>query len=117
MRYLVFDTEAEATAAVASIDDKARIVFAARGYTVTEDGAIVGKRASDGEDVPTSITTTWDVPRQRLGGKWCVAHPESHPSGSVEVSPGVTVEMFVMSDIGSPVIEDYTADWFPSEDD
>lgn len=116
MRYLIFDTEVEATAAVASIDGHARIVFSWRGYTITAEGAIVGKRASDGEDVPTAITTTWDVPRQRADGKWCVAHPESHPSGSVEVSPGVTVAMFVMSDVGSPVIEDYAADWFPVEE-
>jgi hypothetical protein len=113
MRYLVLDTEAEALDAVASIDGHARIVFASRGYTITAEGAIVGKRASDGEDVPTAVTTTWDVPRQRADGKWCVAHPESHPSASVEIAPGITVADFVMEGIEANIDEMLTGWWPP----
>lgn len=114
MRFLIFDTEAEAHAAVASIDSRARIIFAARGYTITAEGAIVGKRASDGEDVLESVTTTWDVPRQRLDGKWCVAHPEGHPSAYVEVAPGLFVVDYVMNGL-DVAIDEMLTDWWPSE--
>ncbi|MFD2033056.1 hypothetical protein ACFSKM_27600 [Ancylobacter dichloromethanicus] len=67
MRYLIFDSEAVALDALALIDQRGRDCFAAAGYTVREDGAIIGKRA--GEDDPAGITVTWDTPRQRIDGK------------------------------------------------
>jgi hypothetical protein len=115
MRYLVLDTEAEALDAVAYIDARARIVFAARGYTIAADGSIVGKRASDGVDVPEAVTTTWDVPRQRpADGRWVVCHPEAHPSADVLVGPEMTVADFVMEGL-DVTIEEALTNWWPSE--
>lgn len=105
--------EAEALDAVASIDARARIIFAARGYTITAEGDIVGKRASDGEDVPTSVTSTWDIPRQRADGKWCVVHPEAHPSAEVQVGPSITVVDFVMTGLEDSAIDEMLHDWWP----
>lgn len=112
IRYYVLDTEQEAADLVAHIDARARLVFAAQGYTITEDGAVVSRRASDGADVPGAVTTTWDVPRQRVDGKWCVQHPETHASAQFDIGGGVTVLQFVTTGL-SAAIETADPSWWP----
>lgn len=110
MRFLVYDTAPPAEAAVATINDRARVVFAAQGYTVREDGAVVGKAA--GRDDPEGLTTTWDIPRQRQDGKWVVAHPEAHPSAGFMVSPTTTLVEYLTAGLGGAV-EDESPAWWP----
>lgn len=114
MRYLVFDTQAEAAAAVATIDERARQVFSSQGYTVRPDGAVLGK--AGGRDDPDAPTLTWDVPRERADGRWVIAHPEAHPSALFVVAPGVTLAAHLTHGIVAPV-EVETGDWWPSSGD
>jgi len=109
MRYLVYDTEQAAQTDVVNIDTVARAVFAAQGYSIREDGAVIGKR--DGEDDPAGVTTTWDVPRQRMDGKWVVAHPEGHPSAAFQTPSGTVLEL-VMAGITAPA-ETGAPEWWP----
>lgn len=110
MRFYVHDTEADAQATAEAIDQRAREVFAAQGYTIREDGAVIGKRG--GVDNPEGVTRTWDIPRQRLDGKWLLLHPEEHPSATIELAPGLTVLAYVTQDVTAPV-ENEDAAWFP----
>lgn len=112
VRYLVHATEAEALASAAAIDRRARAVFLAQGYTLRDDGAVIGKVL--GVDNPAGVTVTWDVPRQRLtDGAWILEHPETHPSAGFLVSPGVTVLQFVTQDVLAVPVEDADPSWFP----
>lgn len=115
MRFLIYDTATEAQSAVTTIDNRARAVFAAQGYTVREDGAVVGK--SEGCDDPDGLTTTWDVPRQRLDGKWAVAHPEQHPSAAFQVAPGLPLASYLVTSIDTAVEDESPAWWPPAAGD
>lgn len=111
-RHLVFLSQVEAQAAVELIDERGRACFAAAGYTITPDGAIVGKR--DGVDDPTGVTSTWDVPRQRLDGRWVVTHPEEHPMQDYVLPSGDTVLAYVMAEpLDAATIEDEAPGWWP----
>lgn len=110
MRRFVYPTQGEAVAAVETINARARAVFAAQGYTVRPTGEVVGKAA--GHDDPQGVTTTWDVPRQRLDGKWTIVHPEAHPSASFVVSPGVSLVDFLVAGLPGS-IEDEAEGWWP----
>jgi hypothetical protein len=113
-RFYVFSDEGEAVAAVSAIDDRARTLYAARGFTVDENGDVVGRRASDGADMPDAARTeTWDVPLQRSDGKWIVAHVETCPGHDVVIdAAGTPVWRFVGQDVTAP-IETMDATWFP----
>jgi len=76
MRYLVFDSEAEARATERVIFRRGAILAQSVGYHLDEAGAIVGER--DGEPDPLGLTTVWDDPRLRADGKWVILHPEHH---------------------------------------
>ncbi len=45
-------------------------------------------------------TTTWDIPRQRLDGKWIILAPSAA----------------VIDTLGQPVVEHYAPEWFASEE-
>lgn len=111
MRYLVYDSQAKAMAAVDAIDARARIAYHAYGYDVDASGAIVGKRS--GCDDQTGVTITWDVPRAISGDRWVIAHPESHGDAAIEVSSGVTLADYVLQDCGEVTISDPQPDWWP----
>lgn len=110
MRYFVFDTQAAAQAAVDLIDERGRQIYANAGYTINESGDVVGK--CNGVDNPQGVTTTWDVPRQRMDGKWVFAHPEAGAMAGYEVAPGVFVRDYVVAGINDP-IETGSPDWWP----
>lgn len=63
MKYLVFDTEAEAVAAEAQIST-------AMGYEKP------GINAATGEVVPEAITLRWAVPQQIADGRWVFQSPD-----------------------------------------
>ncbi|GLK74686.1 hypothetical protein KHC23_08675 [Ancylobacter dichloromethanicus] len=116
MRYLIFDSEAVALDALALIDQRGRDCFAAAGYTVREDGAIIGKRA--GEDDPAGITVTWDTPRQRIDGKWVLAHIEAHPMRDYLLPSGETVLAYVMAaPLDAATVEDDDPGWWPAPEE
>ena len=71
MKYLVFDTEAEALAAEAQISEN-------MGYSKP------GINAATGEVVPDALTTRWAVPQQIADGRWVF---ESHDDAGIEASP------------------------------
>ena len=119
-RYYVLETEADAAALVADIDARGRQLFASAGFTIREDGAIVGKR--DGVDDPQGVTTTWAIPAQRKDGKWVVPHIEGQGSANTPLTQfnpaapeGVTVQMFVGQGI-TATVETASPDWWPSEE-
>lgn len=114
-RFYVFASQAEAQTAIDQIDTRARQIYAAQGYTVEADGSVVGKRASDGADMPTAARTeTWDVPLQRLDGKWVVHHVETCPGHDFVIDQnGTTVAQFVGQDVASQLIEIYDLSWWP----
>jgi hypothetical protein len=95
MRYLVFDTQDAAKDAVELIDDKGRQCYRDYGFSIREDGAIIGTR--DGEDDPSGVTMTWDVPRQGEDGHWLVTHPETQPMAGYAMPDGRMVLDIVMS--------------------
>lgn len=63
MKYLVFDTEAEAVAAEAQIS-------AGMGF------ASPGLNAATGETVPEAPTVRWAVPQQIADGRWVFQSPD-----------------------------------------
>jgi|GEM_PF-3410168 len=119
-RYYVFPNQASAQACVDGIDTRARTVYAAQGYGVDDQGAIIGKRASDGAAMPDAARTlTWDVPRQRSDGKWVVRHCEAVPGATFVLQPTaippLTVAAFVAQGIPATVtVEVADASWWPA---
>lgn len=100
MDYLVFDTEKQAATVAQQIFETGANLAAERGHIVDEYGI---RAVIDGKPVPESHTRTvnWDVPRQRLDGKWVVRHPkysailQSEPALMARLDralSGVTVE-------------------------
>ena len=80
MKYLIFDTEAEALAAEAQIS-------AEIGYSKP------GINAATGEVVPDVLTTRWAAPQQIADGRWVFESPNDD---------GVEAESDWWPDIGSP---------------
>lgn len=110
-RYLIFPSAPDAQAVVDLIDDRARAVFASRGWVIDSEGNIVGKRPADRLDLPTATRTrTWWEPLKRpTDNKWIVLHPENHPSLMAEPA----LIPLLMQGLGSAVIETDTGSWFP----
>lgn len=119
-RCYVFPDQASAQACVDRINLRARTVYAAQGYQLDGDGAIIGKNPATGASMPTAAkTTTWDVPRQRADGKWVVRHYEAVPGASFVLTltglPPLTVAAFVAQDIAiSVTVEVEDAAWWPA---
>ena len=120
-RYYVFATQAEAQACVDRINMRARGVYAAQGYQIdTASGDIVGQNAATGAPMPDAArTTTWDVPRLRIDGKWVVRHCEAVPGATFVLQPTaippLTVAAFVSQDISAAAtVEIEGASWWPA---
>ena len=119
-RYYVFNTQAEAQACVDRINIRARAVFRLQGYEIDRaTGGIIPKRLSDGQSMPDAAQAeTWDVPRQRLDGKWIVAHCEAVPGATLVIRPTavppLTVAGYVAQDIPATVmVEAENISWWP----
>lgn len=124
MRYLVYGTQAEALADLALINARGRAFYSAAGYEIRADGAVIGEDA-DGDPDPRGLTVTWDVPRQRLDGKWVVLHPENQPMATrllSEYVPGaaqIPILEIIMAGLASGdaalsgAAEDYAPSWWP----
>ena len=110
-RYLVYDDQAAAQDDLDIINARGRECYAAAGWTIRADGAVVGQRA--GIDDPGGVTVTWDVVRQRADGKWVIAHPEGHPFADYDLGGGVTVLSYTMAGIAAPA-EEEAAEWWPA---
>lgn len=70
MNAYTFTTQAQASAALALVEDEIRSVAAEKGFTVTPDGKVIGKNAATGEDVPTAVTERWSEVIQFADGTW-----------------------------------------------
>ena len=97
MEYMIFNTQSLAQDACDEIAQIGQL-------------PIVGLRASDGQPQPDKQkTTAWDIPRQRLDGKWVVARlpltfRQQYAENEAEF------------DASYPhVIEEYSSDWFQGE--
>jgi hypothetical protein len=66
----IFDTEAQALAALDLLHPAMAQIAAAAGYTVINGFHVVGKNAATGEDNPDDITTEWGSPMPLVGGGW-----------------------------------------------
>lgn len=119
-RCYVFQDRASAQDCVDRINMRARIVYAAQGYQLDGDGAVIGKNSATGASAPEAArTTTWDVPRQRLDGEWVVRHCEAVPGATFVLTPTalppLTVAAFVAQDIEASVtVEVEDASWWPA---
>lgn len=76
---LSFASKPEAEAALSIINEMARQLAAGFGYHIDENGSIVGKNAASGADVPTAVTTTWDVPQRSPLDTWYFVSPVIDP--------------------------------------
>lgn len=110
-RYLVYDTETDADTACTLIDNRGRPLYAAAGYEIREDGAVIGKDG-EGDSDPRGVLEHWAVPRRRADGKWVVAHPEANPMRDYVVGPGLTVLDVIMAGLVAPV-EEWAPEWWP----
>jgi hypothetical protein len=94
MKYYILPTEAEAQAAIVTMDATMMDIAAAHGLTVIPGVGVVGKNAATGVDDPTApITATWAVPQEVVGGGWgipsCrIRFPTSYPQ--VEAAAGLS---------------------------
>ena len=70
MSYYAFPTEAQAVAALAAAEAEIRVVAVEKGFTVTPEGAVVGKNAANGQDMPGAVTTKWADVMQFTDGTW-----------------------------------------------
>lgn len=102
-RFLVFDAEAEALAIERAIYDFGAQVALAAGYNVSADG--ISGQSSGQTRADAQKTSAWDTPRQRLDGKWIVAHPETHPS-----YPDYQAGIDAM--VAAFTVEEYSSEWF-----
>lgn len=116
MRYLVFETEAEAWAAEGAISNRARELYATQGYAIDENGAVIGKNALTGELEPDAQRTVrYAIPHQRSDARWIIPHPEGQAAADFVLdAQGTTVQQHVMQDLGGVTIQDYSAEWFSS---
>lgn len=107
IRFFVFNDQTSAQVATDAIAARGRELFAQFGYGVDAGGNIIGKRASDGVLQPDAQhTTTWDVPRQRLDGKWILLHPENQTRSTVIVdAQGTLASEYVTQDLVGLLIE------------
>lgn len=76
---LSFPSKPEAEAALSIINDLARQLAMDYGYNIDENGSIVGKNAASGADVPSAVTTTWDVPTLSPASTWYFVSPVIDP--------------------------------------
>ncbi len=113
MDYLVYDNVVAAQADAKLIFQRGAAIATQRGFEVDASG-ITGKR--DGQDAADAEkTTAWDVPRQRLDGKWVVLHPKHHPMAQTELAPGTTYLAYAMH--GITASEDAEAPtWWPADE-
>ena len=80
MQYLIFDTKDQAVQAERAIYNVGVVLAKAEGYTV--DAAGIAGKSSGVDNAAAAKTAAWDVPRQRLDGKWIVLHPIHHPAAT-----------------------------------
>jgi hypothetical protein len=119
-RFYVYDSQAEAQADVDGIDARARTIYAGQGYEIDAEGNIISKDGATGANAPGAPrTVTWDVPRQRLDGRWVIGHCEGVPGASFVLdasrSPPLTVADFVGQGIAASVsVETEIASWWPA---
>jgi hypothetical protein len=114
-RFFVFNTEAAALAAGATIWARVKQFYTTLGYVVDVDGTIVGKRLSDGVDQPSAArTTAWAVPRQRLDGKWVLEHTETSANSDLAIdAQGTPVWQFLQQEVTGASVEEEADGWFP----
>lgn len=114
-RYLIFDDQFAAMDACDLIDERGRPLYAAAGYEIRADGAVIGKDG-EGDSDPRGVLEHWAVPRQRADGKWVIAHPEQNPMRDYVVGPGLTVLDVIMAGLAAPA-EEWAAEWWPPVDE
>lgn len=112
VRFLVFDTEAEADQWQRAIFLAGKALAAGAGM-FTADGVIHALRAGV-SDANTRSLTSYAVPRQRLDGKWAFSHPENYPVAAS--NPEALAQLQAAFDAAGITAEIWSADWWPQED-
>ena len=110
MDYIVTDTFEEANLIERTIFIYGQTLAVNAGYQLTNDGEVIG--LNRGLSAPDAqATSSWDIPTQRLDGKWVLLHPKYHPSASdAEKLAALNAE------IGEVTVETRQTDWFPDTD-
>lgn len=77
MQKLIFETSAQAEAALAAINVNMKAALLADGGTEDENGYIVPTNAATGQpDMAAARTTTWDEVREEEDGTFTLTMPE-----------------------------------------
>ena len=109
MRYFVFETQRRAEDCQLAIFAFGKDLATRAGYATNAEG-IIPKRK--GRSANGQLVRRWDTPRQRLDGKWVVAHPEKHASFSDPIAA-----QMLMNSLPDAVVEVEDADiWWPAPD-
>jgi hypothetical protein len=105
-RFLVFNTQALAETAQAVIFGDGKTRLASRGFTLHADGSIIGK--ANGVNAPNNQRTArWDAPRQRLDGKWIIAHPGDQSAEWEAIAAAA------LAKVSTVTAEEWSESWFP----
>lgn len=87
MRALFFVTDTDCQSGLDMINANIRVLAVNAGYTLDEDGNVIGKDASGTDQPAAQPTTTWDVPKdvgegtvtvddgEKTGLKWWICDP------------------------------------------
>lgn len=115
--YYVFQTQADAQAAVAAIDTRALALYQAAGFE-TQGANVVGNNLATGQPQPSAQrTTTWFVPIQTLLGTWVVLSPryQSLAQQPCPLNPALTILQYVIQDLIADTLATDPDDgtWFP----
>lgn len=109
--HLVFDTQEAAQGVSDAIYVFGASYAVGQGYSV--DGSGIVGRNPDGTSKPSAErTTAWDIPRQRLDGKWIVLHPKYHPAAA---DPSAAVGLANL--LSGITVEAETEAWFTPDDE
>jgi len=113
--FLVFDTETEAQTANQTVFDTALPIYRLQGYDADAQG-LIGKK--NGVVNPSGgRTTAWDIPRQRLDGKWIVVDPATHPAAQTILPDGQKALDIMNAALGTVIreVDPQDGTWFARE--
>jgi hypothetical protein len=105
-RFLCFNTQLAAGAAQLRIFEAGRDAFVAAGFTLDGSGNIIDRLRSRLTLERACRITRWDTPRQRLDGKWVIAHPADKGKPWTQAAA-------VLPDIITPfTVEEWSSSWW-----
>lgn len=112
MKFLVYETQADAEDGQRIIFDFGCSVAAGAGYDLEVVDGVTMLHGKSGGVTTSPVTSSWSPVRERLDGKWVVLHPQHHRNSKLH-------HLVALSKIlpKTYVVEQFSPDWFPQEDE